>query len=102
MKSRTMHPVRASRISYELKDPPTHDRAIAEIVKAVTAVHGNVVHAAAILEVSHRQLARWIEGYPSLKVTVDEIRERFGHTHGMRDRELDDDDDDTDDEAATG
>jgi hypothetical protein len=83
MKSNTYHPIRASRISYELKDPPSHERALAEIVQAITEVHGNVVHAAAILEVSHRQLARWIEGYPALKASVAAIRLRFEHTHGM-------------------
>lgn len=92
MKPTTRHPVRASRISFDLRDPPTHDRAVEEIAKAVTDVHGNVVHAAAILEVSHRQLARWIAGYPALKARVDEIRLRFGHMRGIPSEDQEDPD----------
>jgi len=86
------------RISFELKDPPTHERALDEIIKAVSDMQGNVFHAASALGVSHRQITRWIAGYPKLKAKVNEIRQKFGHTHGLRDKELDDDaDDDTDD-----
>jgi hypothetical protein len=92
MKPNTRHPVRASRISFDLRDPPTHDRAVEEIAKAVTVVQGNVVHAAAILEVSHRQLARWIASYPTLKDRVDQIRMRFGHTHGIPSEDQEDPD----------
>lgn len=83
-KSETWRPVRASRISFDLKDPPTHDRAIEEIAKSVAEAQGNVLHAAAFLEVSYRQVSRWIAEYPDLKARVDAIREEFGHIHGVR------------------
>lgn len=72
-------PVRASRISFDLKDPPTHRRAIREIGEAIRAAGGNMIHAAEALQVSHRQLMRWAQEYPGLKKHIDSVRRRVGY-----------------------
>lgn len=76
--------MRSSRISYDLKDPRTHRRAVREIGDAVRVARGNVTHAADELEVSHRALARWIAEFPALRKHVDKVRKRFGFIHGIR------------------
>jgi hypothetical protein len=78
----TVPGLRAKRIGYDLRDPPTHDRAIAEILGALTKAQGNVVNAADALEVSHRALAEWIASEDELRTQLVEIRKRYGHTQG--------------------
>lgn len=76
--------MRAMRLSYDLKDPPTHRRALREIGDAIRAARGNAAQAADALQVSHRQIQRWIADYPSLRAHVDKIRKRFGYIHGIK------------------
>jgi hypothetical protein len=74
--------VRAYRIGWELRDPPTRHRAVAEIVHALKQAEGNVVHAAEAIEVSHRCLAAWIADNEEIQKALTGIRKRFNHTHG--------------------
>ena len=71
---------RARRLTYDLADPITHDRAVAEIVEALTEARGNAVHAAAALCVSHRALLDWIAATPALAGKLAAIRVLFDHS----------------------
>lgn len=74
---------RGRRISYDLEDPITHDRAVAEIVAALAEAKGNAVHAAAALVVSHRALLDWVARTPELAAKLEAIRVIYDH-HGRR------------------
>jgi hypothetical protein len=71
--------VRALRIGYDLDDPITRDRAVAEIVVALAEARGNAIQAAAALEVSHRALLRWVEKTPELATKLEAIRVTYDH-----------------------
>lgn len=70
---------RGRRISYDLEDPITHDRAVAEIIAALTEARGNAIHAAAGLGVSHRALLDWVARTPELATKLAAIRLLHDH-----------------------
>lgn len=72
--------IRALRIGYDLKDPPTYARALDEVKQALTVSDGALAEAAKRLGVSWRQLMRWIEQHAPLKAHLDELRRKVGGT----------------------
>lgn len=70
---------RGRRISYDLEDPITHDRAVAEIVAALTETRGHAVNAAQALGVSHRALLDWVARTPEIETKLAAIRTLYDH-----------------------
>lgn len=86
-KTETWRPVRASRLSFELKDPPTHRRAVREIGWAIDKADADIPIAADILGVSERQLRRWVSEHELLSRHLARARERVPEPEEKPDEE---------------
>lgn len=78
-KARKSPNIRALRIAYDLEDPLTHERAVAEIAAAFEATQGNLEQAALLIGVAHIQVRRWIAKDVELKKRVNAIRLKYGN-----------------------
>lgn len=78
-KQRKSPNVRTLRLSYDLEDPLTHQRAIEEIAAAFEAKEGVLEQAALLIGVAHAQMRRWMQKDPALRKRVNEIRLKHGN-----------------------
>jgi len=70
--------VRAERIGWDLRDPLTAERAIAEIAAAFTKAEGSGAEAAKLLEVGYVQVNRWVKEHAALSDRLNDIRKTYG------------------------
>lgn len=70
--------VRSQRIGWDLRDPLTSERAIAEVVAAFEAAAGAPIATAELLGVAYEQVRRWTVEHPALQARLDAVQKAAG------------------------